>query len=106
MDAKDACSLAMHFLPHESVPKCAKELLTSVATGHNMGTLWHTFWGSMDSKSYTARLDSHPGRPGYLVEFRHPCVLDKTGRYGKKLRRGLGTTNVAEAEQVVADLDA
>lgn len=44
------------------------------------------------------------GRPGWTASFRHPLRRDNRGRLGLKVRRGLGTTNEAEADALVAQL--
>jgi hypothetical protein len=53
----------------------------------------------------TARLGQNPDRNGYFVEFRHPKRLDSKGKFGKKIRRGLGTDR-ENAEAVLRDLQA
>ena len=45
------------------------------------------------------------GRPGWSVTFRHPRRCDARGRYGLRVRRGLGTTDEAEADRIVDDLN-
>lgn len=55
---------------------------------------------------YTARLDTHPGRPGFLIEFRHPGVLDNLGKPGRKTRRGLATNDPQEANKILSDVSA
>lgn len=45
------------------------------------------------------------GRPGWSVTFRHPRRCDARGRYGLRVRRGLGTTDEAEADRIVNDLN-
>jgi len=44
-------------------------------------------------------------RPGWSVIFRHPKRSDSRGRPGLKVRKGLGTQNEAEAEQLVNELN-
>lgn len=58
----------------------------------------------MGDRIYTARLVTNPGRPGFLVEYRHPGVVDRQG-YGRKVTRGLKTRDRAEADAVLADLN-
>jgi hypothetical protein len=41
------------------------------------------------------------GSSAYVVEFRHPLVKDKNGKYGRKIKKGLGTDK--EAAQKVVD---
>lgn len=59
----------------------------------------------MADRIYTARLVTNPGRPGFLVEYRHPGVPDRQG-YGKKVTRGLNTRDEAEANAILVDLNA
>lgn len=58
----------------------------------------------MADRTYTARLVTNPGRPGYMVEYRHPGVPDRHG-YGRKVTRGLNTRDRAEAELILAGLN-
>lgn len=58
----------------------------------------------MVDRTYTARLVTNPGRPGLLVEYRHPGVPDRYG-YGRKVTRGLNTRDRKEADAVLADLN-
>ncbi len=58
----------------------------------------------MADRNYTARLVTNPGRPGFLVEYRHPGVPDRHG-YGRKVTRGLKTRDQNDAEVVLADLN-
>lgn len=44
-------------------------------------------------------------RPGWSVTFRHPRRSDSRGKPGLKVRRGLGTTDVAEADRLVAQVN-
>lgn len=55
--------------------------------------------------SYQASIKQNPGRQAWLVEFRHPLKLDKSGQAGRKVRKGLGTAERAEAEELVAQLN-
>ena len=45
-------------------------------------------------------------RPGWSVTFNHPCRIDARGKFGLKVRRGLGTADDAEADRLVDQLDA
>jgi energy-coupling factor transporter ATP-binding protein EcfA2 len=57
-------------------------------------------------KFYTATLSRTQGRGGYSVIFRHPVRLDQgTGKPGRRVRRGLGTGDEAEASVLVAQLN-
>lgn len=44
-------------------------------------------------------------RPGWSVTFNHPRRTDARGKYGLKVRRGLGTADDAEADRLVDQLD-
>ena len=53
------------------------------------------------SRTYSASLSQSQGRSGFTVIFRHPVRRDNaTGKTGLRVRRGLGTRDVAEAEQL------
>ena len=56
-------------------------------------------------KSYRASLSQSQGRVGWSVSFRHPKRLDQNGKPGRKVRRGLGTSNRNEAERLVAEMN-
>ena len=57
-------------------------------------------------KFYTAALSRSQGRGGYSVIFRHPVRLDQgTGKPGRRVRRGLGTGDLDEASELVAQLN-
>lgn len=45
------------------------------------------------------------GKKGYTMNFRHPIVKDKDGKYGLKVHRGLGTDNEGDANILVAELE-
>lgn len=58
-------------------------------------------------KFYTASKSRNQGRESWSVIFRHPARLDvATGKTGRRVRRGLGTTDQAEADALVAQLNA
>ena len=44
-------------------------------------------------------------RPGWSVTFSHPRRSDAHGKFGLKVRRGLGTTDDAEADRLVAQIN-
>ncbi|MGX1199413.1 hypothetical protein ACSSVQ_003397 [Parvibaculum sp. MBR-TMA-1.3b-4.2] len=44
-------------------------------------------------------------RPGWSVSFRHPLRRDARGGPGLKMRRGLGTTDEAEADLLIAEMN-
>ena len=48
---------------------------------------------------------SRSNRPGWSVTFRHPLRNDARGKPGLRIRRGLGTTDDAEADQHVAEMN-
>ncbi|MFD4786624.1 hypothetical protein ACFWN1_05985 [Streptomyces sp. NPDC058459] len=57
-------------------------------------------------KHYTASKNRTQGRDGWSVIFRHPVRLDPTtGRPGRRVRRGLGTSDDAEADALVEQLN-
>ena len=45
------------------------------------------------------------GRPGWSVTFNHPRRTDARGKFGLKVRRGLGTKDDAEADRLVDQLN-
>src|SRR6266705_6666923 len=55
--------------------------------------------------AYTASVRENPGRQYLIVEFRHPLRNDGNNRPGKKIRKGLGTADRAEATKLVAQLN-
>ena len=55
--------------------------------------------------NYSASYSSANGNKGYTVTFRHPVVLDKSGKYGKKIHKGLGTRDESVAKQLVDELN-
>lgn len=54
---------------------------------------------------YVASKSPTKGRPGFSISFRHPCRLDSKGKPGLKIRRGLGTTDPSEADQLVTQMN-
>lgn len=54
---------------------------------------------------YTASKSRTQNRPGWSVTFRHPLRHDARGKPGLKMRRGLGTSDEAEADRMVAELN-
>lgn len=57
------------------------------------------------SPRYTASKSLPKGRTSYVINFRHPLRRDtKTGQ-GLKIRRGLGTSDEAEADALVAEMN-
>ncbi|WP_405532570.1 hypothetical protein OG592_34585 [Streptomyces avidinii] len=58
------------------------------------------------SPHYTAQKSRNQGREGWSVIFRHPVRLDpSTGRPGRRVRRGLGTSVDTEADVLVEQLN-
>lgn len=57
-------------------------------------------------KFYTATQSRNQGRDSWSVIFRHPARLDLgTGKAGRRVRRGLGTPDEAEASSLVEELN-
>jgi hypothetical protein len=57
-------------------------------------------------KHYTATMSRSQGRDSWAVIFRHPVRLDiSTGKAGRRVRRGLGTSDDAEATRLVGQLN-
>ncbi len=57
-------------------------------------------------KFYTASKSRNQGRESWSVIFRHPARIDiATGRTGRRVRRGLGTSDDAEASLLVDQLN-
>src|SRR4028119_393108 len=44
-------------------------------------------------------------RPGWAITFRHPLRLDGQRKPGRKVRRGLGTTDPGAADVLVAQMN-
>lgn len=57
------------------------------------------------SKIYTASKTRAQGRPGWVISFRHPLRKDSRGKPGLKMRRGLGTSDPAEADVLVDQMN-
>ena len=58
----------------------------------------------MSKATYSASI-SQSNRPGWSVIFRHPLRNDARGKPGLRMRRGLGTTDESEAEQLVVEMN-
>lgn len=54
---------------------------------------------------YVASKSPTKDRPGFSISFRHPCRSDTKDKPGLKVRRGLGTTDPAEADRLVAQMN-
>ena len=61
--------------------------------------------GTLKIMSYTASLRQNSGRKSWLVEFRHPLKRDKSGKRGKKVRKGLGDCSEEQAKTLVKQLN-
>lgn len=60
----------------------------------------------MSPRPYTASVSQSQGRTGFSVIFRHPARQDDTtGKFGLRIRRGLGTRDLGEAERLRGQLD-
>ncbi len=57
------------------------------------------------ANQFTARVRENPGRHSLVVEFRHPLRNDVNNRPGKKIRKGLGTSDLQKAETLVDQLN-
>jgi hypothetical protein len=70
----------------------------------NYSSVEHLGTSMNNASGYTARVVQNPGRQGLAVEFRHPQKY-RRGRPGKKVRRGLDTTDRAEADKLVEEIN-
>ena len=59
----------------------------------------------MTTTIYTASKTRSNNRPGWSVTFSHPRRTDARGKFGLKVRRGLGTADDARADQLVGQLN-
>ena len=57
------------------------------------------------AQPYTATAKQNPGRPSWLVEFRHPLRMDSADKPGKKTRKGLGTADAGRAQHLAGQLN-
>ena len=58
----------------------------------------------MTTPTYKAA-KTRSNRPGWSVTFGHPRRRDEQGKFGRKIRRGLGTTDDAEADRLVEQIN-
>lgn len=58
----------------------------------------------MKQSTYQAT-KTRSNRPGWSVTFKHPKRSDSRGRLGLKIRKGLGTQDEEEADQLVSELN-
>ncbi len=57
-------------------------------------------------KFYTASKSRNQGREAWSIIFRHPARIDiATGKHGRRVRRGLGTSDELEASLMVEQLN-
>lgn len=59
----------------------------------------------MVEHQFRASLSQSQGRPGWSITFRHPLVAGSEGRLGRRVRKGLGTTDRSEAEFLCAEMN-
>ena len=59
----------------------------------------------MTTPHYRASRTSSNNRPGWSVTFSHPRRSDARGKFGLKVRRGLGTTDDAEGDRLVEQIN-
>jgi GTPase SAR1 family protein len=55
--------------------------------------------------TYTATAKRNQGRQSFVIEFRHPLLNDSNGKTGRKVRKGLGTTDEQEAKNLENQLN-
>ncbi len=60
----------------------------------------------MAVSGYTSSKSQTQGRPGWSINFRHPLRRDARNKPGLKVRRGLGTTDPTEADNLVSQMNA
>jgi hypothetical protein len=77
-------------------------LTAFILSGIDSGTTGNN---SMPEQVYAAS-KSRSNRPGWSVSFRHPLRNDARGKPGLKMRRGLGTSDDNEADDLVSDMNA
>ena len=59
----------------------------------------------MTDQRYTASKSPTRDRGAWAISFRHPARRDPRGKQGLKIRRGLGTPDEAEAQQLVDEMN-
>lgn len=59
----------------------------------------------MADREYRATLSQSQKRSGWCMIFRHPLQVDRAGRVGLRIRRGLGTTNKEDAQRLVEQMN-
>jgi hypothetical protein len=87
-----------------AVPKCVPQDSCRSQPGV-VQRLGHLGEMAMSGRYYTANA-SRGDREGYSITFRHPLLLERgTDRVGRKVRRGLGTRDEAEAMRLVEEMN-
>src|SRR3569832_1665887 len=84
------------------VPRCSEAVDSRSAQGycHNMEQR-----SAIVMAAYTASKSQTQGRPGWSINFRHPLRRDARNKPGLKVRRGLGTTDTSEADELVGQMN-
>src|SRR5258708_647723 len=59
----------------------------------------------MAEQQFKASLNRSQGRNAWCVIFRHPLRRDGQGRVGLRVRRGLGTSDLTEAERLKDEMN-
>ena len=59
----------------------------------------------MSTRRYTASKTPTKNGTGWTMSFRHPLRLDARGNQGRKVRRGLGTEDEAQAQELVNQMN-
>lgn len=70
-----------------------------IAPSLHPGTPWNT------DMPYVASKLLNKDKPGFSISFRHPRRRDSKGKFGLKVRRGLGTSDSAEADRLVSQMN-
>ena len=65
----------------------------------------HTLPHSKDMP-YTAKITRGLNRTYFSIDFRHPVKRDRAGRFGLKVRRGLGTDDGEVAQRYLAEMNS
>ena len=71
----------------------------------------YTFYGNnqeqrtMTSQRYTASKSPTRDGTGWIISFRHPLRKDPRGKQGRKVRRGLGTSDETRAQALVDEMN-
>lgn len=60
----------------------------------------------MSAQRYTAAKSLTKDGTSWLMSFRHPLRMDPRGKQGRKVRRGLGTSDEAEAQALVDEMNS